>query len=180
MTETQLEIVSGHVASIDNNRQPTDHGEQQEGAAGHSRTSSNFVPGRRVVVPTHDTNNTINSRYSQEDSVFETLQPERGTPEKIVQAMLPQPMPEIFINDEDNMESHKGSMVSLAKSADISMHRLRSNYNSRTNHKEATIRENAMENSARGGDRRNSDEHMVNMSKDAAHNLKDIGFDHPE
>jgi hypothetical protein len=37
-----------------------------------------------------------------------------------------------------------------------------------------------MENSARGGDRRNSDEHMVNMSKDAAHNLKDIGFDHPE
>jgi hypothetical protein len=86
-------------------------------------------------------------------------------------------MPEIFINDEDNMESHKGSMVSLAKSADVSMHRLRSNYNSRTNHKEATIRENAaMETSARG-DRRHSDEHVINMSKDAAHKLKDIGFE---
>lgn len=74
------------------------------------------------------------------------------------------------------MESHKGSMVSLAKSADVSMHRLRSNYNSRTNHKEATIRENAMETSARG-DRRHSDEHAINMSKDAAHKLKDIGFE---
>ena len=58
-------------------------------------------------------------------------------------------MPEIFINDEDNMESHKASLVSIAKSADISMHRLRSNYNSRTNHKEA-IHEKQMENSAKG------------------------------
>ena len=137
-------------------------------------------------MPTHDNNNTINSRYSQEDSVFETLQPERATPEKIVQALLPQPMPEIFINDEDNMESHKASMVSLTKSADISMHRLRSNYNSRTNHQHnhtsgGPIHEYAGENSARGGfDGRHSEEKLINMSKDAAHKLKDIGFDNPE
>lgn len=72
--------------------------------------------------------------------------------------MLPQPMPEIFINDEDNMESHKASMVSLTKSADISMHRLRSNYNSRTSHNNnnnvRTIRENyERETSAKGGGR---------------------------
>lgn len=82
------------MASID--KRPSDYeisGEKPEGSGdkAQSRTSSNFMPGRRVVVPTHerDANNTINSRYSQEDSVFETLQPERGTPEKIVQALLP-------------------------------------------------------------------------------------------
>lgn len=29
-------------------------------------------------------------------------------------------------------------------------------------------------------DRCSSEEHLVNMSKDAAHKLKDIGFDNPE
>ncbi len=86
--------MSGHVASID--KRPSEHemaGDRAEGGEYvNSRTSStNFIPGRRVVVPTHerDANNTINSRYSQEDSVYETLQPERGSPEKIVQALLP-------------------------------------------------------------------------------------------
>lgn len=76
------------------------------------------------------------------------------------------------------MESHKGSMVSIAKSGEISMHRLRSNYNSRTNnHKEAVIN-NALQNTT---DRYNSSEDpQVNMSKDAAHTLNDIGFDQPE
>lgn len=76
------------------------------------------------------------------------------------------------------MESQKGSMVSIAKSGEISMHRLRSNYNSRTNnHKEAIIN-NALQNIT---ERYNSPEDpQINMSRDAAHTLNDIGFEQPE
>jgi hypothetical protein len=53
-------------------------------------------------------------------------------------------MPEIFINDEENLESHKESMVSLGKSIDASINRLRNNY-SRMNLDGEAIHENQSE-----------------------------------